>query len=211
MYRYISVVSAYPAHGNCLKQRQFLDWAKERYYQKLYIGYEIRKRPVWKGSSLMTEYRHYTPNTYWQGREESVIQWIYKWGRDYQICFLDYQQFKRWLLDRDNKNTKAREWRRRRYSWWDNSGEDSFRQIGYLKKQRSHIHKQREEWRKKMGHYKDKAKQGWSQSRRSCPKWLKRYCNKKHRQRERQHIDCEKYDGLHNITPKNIYDRWMWD
>jgi hypothetical protein len=61
--------------------------------------------------------------------------------------------------------------------------------------------------------HKDKKKAGLSNSwsGRSCPKWIKRYCNKIHRQWERSCIEREDYDKLHKRDVKRILDPWRWD
>jgi len=203
---YYSWSSGYPEHGDCAEQRQFLTWAKERYHQKLYQRIEEHVR---KGRwGLKEYYKVGICYPYWFGRKEQLIQWLYKWGRDYQICFIDYFQFRRWILDQDRTKTHSRIYRHRsRYSYWDRSrsGEDGFRQIGYLKKE----YNQKEQWRIDNGHYRDKSKAG---SWRSKPpgKWVKKYCNSKHRQWERRNIHHKRYDALSDYKNKKIYDPWMW-
>jgi len=188
MYIYYHRWGFYPAHGDCPNQRDFLASARDYYHAKTNL--EV---------------------TYWFDRKETLINWCYKWGRDYQVLHMSHDQFRRWLLNVDRERTKASYWHKVRWDRWSRFKEPSkFVRKPYIKKkQRSENYLQKQEWRKNKGFAKDKQKKkGWH---RSCPKYIKRYCNKKLRQMERRCIWREEYDKLHSVTPKNLFDPWMWD
>lgn len=82
-------------------------------------------------------------------------------------------------------------------------------------KKKSQEEKDKLEAKKKFKNkHKDKKKAGLgnSWSGRGCPKWLKRHCNKKHRQWERRCIERGQYDrmGTWNWKRKDIFDPWIW-
>lgn len=70
-------------------------------------------------------------------------------------------------------------------------------------------------WREYKRTTKDKAKRQDLHGCHSdgCPMWVKRHCNKKHRQWERRCIHHERYDklGSWNRKRKDIFDPWMWN
>ena len=66
-------------------------------------------------------------------------------------------------------------------------------------------------WREYKQISRDKAKHGsWFSG---PPRWMKRMCNKKHRQWERREIHHERYENLGPARwkRKDIFDRWLWD
>lgn len=84
----------------------------------------------------------------------------------------------------------------------------------HKKKVKSDKQLAKEAWRQEKGMNKDKAKRqdlhGWRSD--GCPVWLKRHCNKKHRQWERRCIEKGKYDKMGSkCKRKDIFDPWMWD
>lgn len=84
----------------------------------------------------------------------------------------------------------------------------------HKKKVKSEKQLAKEAWRKHKGVDRDKAKRqdlhGYHSD--GCPVWLKRHCNKKHRQWERRCIEKGNYERLGaKYKRKDIYDPWMWD
>jgi hypothetical protein len=72
----------------------------------------------------------------------------------------------------------------------------------------------REAWRQHKQTKRDKAKRQDLHGHHSdgCPKWMKRHCNKKHRQWERHMIDSGKYERMGaKYKRKDIFDPWLWD
>ncbi len=95
------------------------------------------------------------------------------------------------------------------------------RWVGKRKYQKKPHHKKRvlsekeqakKAWREHKQTKRDKAKRPGLHGYHSdgCPVWMKRHCNKKHRQWERQSIHHERYEELSNHKRKDIFDPWMW-
>lgn len=85
-----------------------------------------------------------------------------------------------------------------------------FTQHGIDPKEIDEKEAQRREWRKSKGMDKDKQKAG--QYRNGPSSWLKRSCNKTHRQWERECLKKERYDEMaEKSLRKDFFDPWMWD
>jgi hypothetical protein len=102
---------------------------------------------------------------------------------------------------------RPRKWPKYGRRWirpWDvsTSGESSFRQNGYDKKEKDQI---REDWRERKQFKRDKAKR---YQRRSCPKWLKRQCNKDYRAWQKKLLAHDRDEEI--CWRKDFYDPWMW-
>lgn len=108
--------------------------------------------------------------------------------------------------------------RRKRTRWgagnrwirpWDvsTSGESRFVQSGYAKKDKTKD-QVKEDWRELKGFARDKAKR---HRKRSCPKWIKRQCNKDYRQFERRELEAGRDERLGSKLRKDYFDPWMWD
>ena len=88
------------------------------------------------------------------------------------------------------------------------------RQTHHRKKQYSEKELSRKAWREEKKLLRDKSKRlgivGFYSD--GVPPWVKRYCNKKHRQWERQRLVHEKYDELGGPRHKrrDIFDPWTW-
>lgn len=83
----------------------------------------------------------------------------------------------------------------------------------HKKKELSEKQKAKKAWREHKHTKRDKAKRqdlhGYLSD--GCPKWLKRHCNKKHRQWERRCIHHERYNKLGaKYKRKDFFDPWMW-
>lgn len=85
---------------------------------------------------------------------------------------------------------------------------------GHAKKVLSEKELNKKSWRESKRVTKDKAKRedlhGYHSD--GCPVWMKRLCNKKHRQWERRCIEREAYDqlGQRHHKRKDIFDPWLW-
>lgn len=86
----------------------------------------------------------------------------------------------------------------------------AFTQHGIEPKEIDEKTQQKNDWRKKKGIDKDKQKAG--QYRNGPSSWLKRSCNKTHRQWERQNLKKERYDEMSEKSlRKDFFDPWLWD
>jgi len=112
----------------------------------------------------------------------------------------DWRTGERWLEWQD-----FYQWEGRRY----------VKKPSHKKKEKSQKELDRQAWREHKQVKRDKAKRqdlhGWRSD--GCPKWLKRHCNKKHRQWERRMIEKERYEelGVNYYKRKDIFDPWLWD
>jgi hypothetical protein len=93
---------------------------------------------------------------------------------------------------------------------WDisTSGESSFRQNGYDGKEIDEEAQSSADWRERKHFKKDKSKR---YKRRSCPKWVKRQCNKEYRAWQRDLIQRDKFEEIGSKTRKDFFDPWIWD
>lgn len=135
------------------------------------------------------------------------INQLYKEGRDRQVLNCAYDNFldcltgnpyrKRYLYYGSLK-TPFRHKHEEHLDWKEKG-----------KKTLSDEKRAKLEWREHKGINLDKSKHGWR--RKGCPKWMKRYSNKLHRQWERETISREDWDNMSDIDIKLYQDKWMWD
>lgn len=135
-----------------------------------------------------------------------IVQWLYDLGRLYQVLNMDFEQFRRELME-------PKPYRRRYGGYWGSRSHycapeyyrvlKGFTYAGQPKKQ---IDKA---WRIHKRFNRDKGKhKGWWYGR-GWKKYLKHFNNRKLRAKERKLIACENYDEL----DKNwkVEDAWSWD
>lgn len=107
---------------------------------------------------------------------------------------------------------KAFNWRTISYSRhfrkWDisSSGESRFIQTGHEPKAPGQV---RLDWREKKQFKRDKARHGSFGD--GCPPFIKRMCNKRHRQWERDCIRKGKDEELMTCKNTYIYDTYLWN
>lgn len=136
-----------------------------------------------------------------------TINKLYKEGRDLKVLNCDYVHFVDCVTGNYYK----------KYPYY-----------GYLKTEYRHRHEEhvdwkskgkktlsterqaKKDWREHRCLDKDKSKHGWRR-RRGCPKWIKRYSNKLHRQWEREKINREEWDDMCDMDYKFFLDPWLWD
>lgn len=113
------------------------------------------------------------------------------------------------------EGTMQRSWHYEWQDWYRWEGKQYVKKPSHKKKVKSQKQKNKEAWREEKQVKRDKAKRQDLHGYRSdgCPVWLKRHCNKKHRQWEKRMIEREQYDklGTWNWKRKDIFDPWMWD
>lgn len=99
-----------------------------------------------------------------------------------------------------------------RWEWrWKYIGKIKYQKKAHHKKKtKSQKQLNKEAWREHKQVKRDKAKR---QDLHGCPVWMKRHCNKTHRQWENRCIHHERYEELGNrhYKRKDIFDPWMWD
>lgn len=168
------------------------------------------------------DFVHYAERCHWNRLEytrhngfsdcEYIIGDLYKLGRDYQVLHMDYDQFERILLGKEDYYRYSRKsskypFRGRGSHYCDINWYrvlQGFTYNGQPKKTKS----EKQYWREHSGINKDKKKATWS-----C-KWKKSFKNankRKHRQLERASISNERYDRLHRRTYKQAENPWSWD
>jgi len=87
MKRWFSQPCSYPAHGDCPAQRAFLDSAIDYFRTKYYNGKRTETYTTKWGWESTREV--WLINEYYGSRKEELIDWCYKWGRDYQVLFIN--------------------------------------------------------------------------------------------------------------------------
>lgn len=177
---------------------------------------------------VYASYQYYRHKSNWYcgeyyggtGHREDVLVWLYKLGRDYNILFMDFEEFKRIMLGKHKD-----------YSYWNGATRYYRRYNRYRSYYGSHSHYcSIEEYRVLKGFaYNGQAKKdnptqndwwdhkGFARSRRRTSGFqrgwkrdLKHFNKRKHRQLEREAISHEEYYRLHRDTWK-IEDAWSWD
>lgn len=182
-------------------QREFLKDAHD--------AFKTRTKALWINSDLIV-----------RREKQETLQWIYKWGRDYQVLAMDYDQFCRYIMqDYDWRGNwpprdpyrKARG--RRRYRGWLPDSALDFRVRNHhahvAPKVLSEEETQYREWREHKQFKRDSAKRGWSYCGRGSSRktWAKRFSNRKERRHVRQCLHAEK-----EIKPHRLFvDTWLWD
>lgn len=88
------------------------------------------------------------------------------------------------------------------------------KQPHHKKKVKTEKELNREAWRQHKQVRRDKAKRqdlhGYLSN--GCPPWMKRHCNKRHRQWERRMIESGQYERTgRTYKRKDIFDPWLWD
>lgn len=181
------------------EQLKFLKAAREVFVRKT--------SAIWLSDNLIVR-RH----------KQETLQWLYKWGRDYQVLSMDFAQFCALIVkDKDGlgrwppRQTYYRYKRRWRYGLPDYFLDFRVRHhhAHVPKKEISENERQRREWRERKQFRRDKARNGWGWPRRGCGRktWAKRLSNRK----ERSHVrKCLHHDR--EILPHLWFvDAWMWD
>lgn len=184
----------------------FLPHEAENQDEFIYASFELyRRKSIWLGG---IDYR------------EDVIVWLYKLGRDYQVLFMDFEEYKRVILGQHkdysyyNGARYHKRWDRRRYyggrSHYCRIEEyrvlKGFTYNGQAKKDKP----TKKDWWEHKQIVRDRRQDmhGW---RRGWGKDFKHFNKRKHRQLERQAIKKERYDKLHWLTYKQAENPWSWD
>lgn len=150
--------------------------------------------------------------------KNEVLNWLYKWGRDYQVLAMSFDEFCNQIVERNRptypygSTLYRRYYRRGRRGYLPDNWLD-FR----VRNHHAHVPKkilsedelQRREWREHKQFKRDRARRGWSYNCRGNGRktWAKRFSNRKERRHVRQAILAEK-----EIKPHRLFqDKWMWD
>lgn len=163
-------------------------------------------------------FNYYRHKATWLGglnHREDVIEWLYKLGRDYNVLFMDYDEFRRVALGQHkNYGWNGVRWkvaRRKYYCRWSHYCDPKLYRVlkgftysGQAKKNNPN----KNDWWVHKGIDKDRRKCRWHNS---WKRSLKQFGKRKHRQLERDAIKNERYDRLHRLTYKRAEDRWSWD
>jgi hypothetical protein len=150
----------------------------------------------------------------------TVIEWLYKLGRDYQVLNMDYDEFTRIMKSQHKDYHEGVKYRvKRRYRYYGNYGHHcapevwrvlrSFKWTGQTKKTKEDT--PRKDWRRKKRFSRDKKKLRCWYSGSSVKKNVKHFAARKHRMRERWAIAHEQWDELSRRSYKEAEDIWSWD
>jgi len=213
MYRFYSRYSRrhHPEQGDCPEQRDYVFKCRQIYHNKHLPTFFERQEDYsilpWKKRWKKLDELRYNPRD-----KDSIYHptatWLYDWGYRVEQCLhISYEEFCYWIVLRPEYGYKC-DFRHsiRKY------GPGGYRDQPYR-------YRNNHKTTKKVISGEERQKREWKASKRtrrskysrSCPKWMKRYCNKTHRQMERECINTGQYDRLYNTIPKDIFDPWMWN
>lgn len=189
------IVPDWTANWNAADLKEFLRAASK--------CYDSRAQIVFVGDNLIR-------------RDLELIQWLYKYGRDYRVLSMDYNQFSRTLIGWPHESRrqykkrlrkKMRERAQRSSRFWDPLPYRVRNHHVTEKKELSSEEQSRRAWREEKQFNRDKSRfEGWRRGG-SHKTWAKKYSNRAERRhvRERLHNDKE-------ILPHRWFnDPWMWD
>jgi hypothetical protein len=144
---------------------------------------------------------------------QSTIQWLYKLGRDRRLLNIDFEEFRRTILNDQNpycneQYSFSRKIKYRRSHFCDPSEYRVLKGFKYSGQKKKQDLSNKDAWRLEKKIIKDKQRS--SMWRNTWKKDLKHFSVRKHRRMERDFIKTEKYDSFYKTTYKYAEDPWGW-